>query len=297
MYQELKHFMEQNNIPQRAVCKSIDVGTATMSLYLAGKYTGDMTKLNRKVAAYLKQQQERLEMTKLNMPFVATPTAKQMLSGLALAHRMGKIGVIYGGAGTGKTTTIKEYQRRNPNCILIEPDTGFTAKILLQEICRQLGLETQGNVHDLTDRIVGALRDSGRMLMVDEAEWLPIRALESLRRIYDKSGCAVALVGTFKLLTNLKGPKQEFKQLYSRVFTHTPLGENISEDDLRCIAQTILGIEDESVLKKLVATAKGNVRKLGNLMELIQYLVGVNQTTMEAIDEAFVEQADGFLMH
>lgn len=297
MYQQLKDFMSQNRISQEDAAKALGISKPTLNAYLQNKYTGRVDKIDRSVAAYLKQQTERLEMAKLNIPFVETPTAKQMLGGLELAHYMGKIGVIYGGAGTGKTTTLHEYKRRNPNCILIEPDTGFTAKILLQEICRQLKLDDVGNVHDLSDRIVNALHGSGRMIMVDEAEWLPIRALESLRRIHDKSKCAVALAGTFQLLVNLKGPKHEFKQLYSRVFTHTPIGENISENDLRCIAQTVLGVKDKAFLDELILTAKSNVRKLGNLMEMIQYLMGVNQITSDELTLGYIGDADSFLMH
>lgn len=297
MYEQLRDFMREHTISQEEAAKYLGISKSSLNAYLQNKYAGKVSNIDSKVEVYLRQQQERLEMKKLHIHFVETPTAKQMLSGLALAHRMGKIGVVYGGAGTGKTTALKAYQQRNPNCILIEPDTGFTAKVLLKEICRKLGLDERGDMHDLTDRIVDTLRDSGRMLLIDEAEWLPIRALESVRRVHDKSGCAVALVGTHKLLVNLRGPKHEFKQLYSRVFIHTPLGEYISNDDLRCIAQSVLVIDDKAALDKLVSTAKGNVRKLGNLMELLQHLMNANQATIHQIDEDMINLADSMLIH
>ena len=65
--------------------------------------------------------------------------------------------------------------------------------------------------------IVNKLKNSGRLIIVDEAENLPYRALELLRRIYDKAKVGILLVGLPKLLTNLKGNKGQYKQLYSRV--------------------------------------------------------------------------------
>jgi DNA transposition AAA+ family ATPase len=48
-------------------------------------------------------------------------------------------------------------------------------------------------MHELSEACIAALRDSGRLLMVDEAENLPYRALETLRRIHDKSGIGMVL--------------------------------------------------------------------------------------------------------
>ena len=103
--------------------------------------------------------------------------------------------------------------------------------------------------------------------MIDEAEWL--RALETVRRIQDKSQCGVALAGTLQLLINLRGAKGELKQLYSRVFTKCDFGERIVDADLRQIAAEVLMTNDDKVLDKIMQTAQGNVRKLGNLLMLI----------------------------
>ncbi|WP_332832834.1 hypothetical protein [Escherichia coli] len=53
----------------------------------------------------------------------------------------------------------------------------ITARALLGELCRQLGVKVRGSIHELIEVCVRELRDSGRLLMVDEAELLPYRAL------------------------------------------------------------------------------------------------------------------------
>ena len=54
-------------------------------------------------------------------------------------------------------------------------------------------------------------------MIIDEAENLPYRALEIARRIHDKTGVGVLLVGRSILLENLKGYNNQYDQLYSRV--------------------------------------------------------------------------------
>ncbi|WP_413164707.1 hypothetical protein [Escherichia coli] len=61
-----------------------------------------------------------------------------------------------------KTMILREYAARNRDAVLIEADPGYTARTLLEELCRQLGVKVRGNIHELIDACVRELRDSGR---------------------------------------------------------------------------------------------------------------------------------------
>ncbi|EAZ1917991.1 ATPase, partial [Salmonella enterica] len=113
-------------------------------------------------------------------------------------------------------------------------------RTLLEELCRQLGVKVRGNIHELIDACVRELRDSGRLLMVDEAELLPYRALEVLRRLHDKAGIGIVLAGMPRLLINLKGRRGEFAQLYSRVALALNLGDTLTRDDFQQIATDLI---------------------------------------------------------
>ena len=234
MIEQLRQFLETSGMSQNKVADRMGVSRSALSGYLNGKYDGDIAGMDKKAALFLEQEGDRAELKKLDIPYVETGTAKKMKGWLGLAAWLGQLGIVYGGAGLGKTTVLKQYAATNPLALLIEPDTGYTAKVLLQEICHALDLSERGNIHELTERVINCLkgdkksrspRDAHRILLIDEAEQLPTRALESLRRIHDKSGVAVALVGMPKLLLNLKGPNSEFKQLFSRVSVKMELGE------------------------------------------------------------------------
>ncbi|MCZ5321870.1 hypothetical protein O5699_03965 [Escherichia coli] len=61
-------------------------------------------------------------------------------------------------------------------------------------------------------------RDSGRLLMVDEAELLPYRALEVLRRLHDKAGIGIVPGGYATPPSDLtsRDVAGEFAKLYSQ---------------------------------------------------------------------------------
>lgn len=61
------------------------------------------------------------------------------------------------------------------------------------------------------------LGTADKVLLIDEAEHLPLKALEDLRRIADFSKTPIILCGTGILLRNLVGRDKELRQLYSRI--------------------------------------------------------------------------------
>lgn len=294
MNNRLNQYINENKISQSQIARELGISKTALNQYLQGIYAGNLKNIDEKVAAFFRLQEERKTTAQLQVAFVETPTAKQILGFLGLSHVLRKFGIVYGGAGLGKTTAIKEYVRRNPSCVFIEPDMGYTAKVLLQEICKALNLPEKGTIHELTDRIVEVLKDSGRMLIVDEAELLPLRALECVRRIYDKSGCALQLVGMPRLLQNLKGANAEFKQLFSRVCLHCPLGNDVKDVDLLEIISGNLKECEEAEAKHLVKVSHGNVRRLVNLMTIIKYLMQVNR--MDSVEKKLIDKAVSYLI-
>ena len=116
------------------------------------------------------------------------------------------------------------------DAILIESDSGYTAKSLLLEIHKRLSLSAKGSVYDLMGEVVNKLNQSGRLLIIDEAENLPYRALEITRRIHDKTGIGILLVGRNILFKNLLGFNDEYEQLFSRVKYHKALDKLLLQD-------------------------------------------------------------------
>ncbi|ELX1807839.1 AAA family ATPase, partial [Escherichia coli] len=234
--------------------------------YLQGKYQGDIADIEERISAFVSREREKENNRRVKANFVATNMAAKGLEVLAYAHLECEICVLYGAAGLGKTMILREYAARNRDAVLIEADPGYTARTLLEELCRQLGVKVRGNIHELIDACARELRDSGRLLMVDEAELLPYRALEVLRRLHDKAGIGIVLAGMPRLLINLKGRRGEFAQLYSRVALALNLGDTLSQEDFNQIATELMpeAVEPE-ISEALYTRSLGNARRLFKL--------------------------------
>lgn len=285
---QLKDVMERRGYSQTQVARAIGRSVAVVNQFLQNKYTGDMADIQERITSFINREQEKEKNRRIQAHFVTTEMAAKGLEVLAYAHQECEICVLYGAAGLGKTMLLSEYAARNKDALLIEADPGYTARTILEELSRLLGVKARGNIHELIDACVRELHGSGRLLMVDEAELLPYRALEVLRRLHDKAGIGVVLAGMPRLLINLKGRRGEFAQLYSRVALALNLGDTLSRDDFNQIAADMMPESDNpDIGDALYARSMGNARRLFKLARGVYRICDISQAPVSvgAIDK------------
>lgn len=283
MIAQLNELMAHRGWNQSQIARALGKSSAVISQYLKGKYPGDVTSLESDISALINREAEKEKGKRLSVSFVLTYTASRCLEVIKLAHLDCDINVIYGDAGMGKTMIMRQYAAQNRGAILLEADPGYTARVVLEEICAKLGLNRRGNMHELSDAIIGALRDSGRVLLIDEAENLPLRALEVIRRIHDKAGIGVVLAGMPRLIINLKGKRGELKQLYSRVGFALALGDVLPREDIDEIAASVLSAAQEAAVgDALFNASKGNARRLFKLLRGVHRHSQLNGVAIDA---------------
>lgn len=129
----------RNGLSQSAVARAVGVTSPVVNQYLHGKYPGNVQEIERKIAAYLQKQREREAERKLEVDYVLTTTAKRVRDVLRLAHVEGEAVVLFGQAGLGKTSSLREYCKQAPDALMIETDPTYTAKVLLQKLAAMLG--------------------------------------------------------------------------------------------------------------------------------------------------------------
>ncbi|EAS0615659.1 ATPase [Salmonella enterica] len=263
---QLKDVMDTHGYSQGQVARAIGRSVTAMNQYVQGKYNGDIADMEERIANFIRRVREKQNALRIDERFVSTPTARKGLEVLAYAHQECEICVLYGAAGLGKTMTLKEYARRDDAVIFIEADPGYTARTLLEELCGRLKQNKNGNIHTLIDLCVEKLKGTGRLLIIDEAELLPYRALEVIRRLHDKAGIGVVMAGMPRLITNLKGKRGEFAQLYSRVALALDMGNALDREDFDQIAVDLMPeAEDQKIRNALYDQSKGNARRLFKL--------------------------------
>ncbi|HCD4735276.1 TPA: AAA family ATPase [Klebsiella pneumoniae] len=259
--------MTRKGYSQTQVARAIGKSTAVINQYLQGKYAGDVPAIDALARSFINREVEKEKSQKITARFVPTVTSRKGMDVIRYAHLDGDLNVIYGAAGLGKTMILREYAAQHRDALLIEADPGYTARVVLEELCGLLGISKRGNMHELSEACIAALRDSGRLLMVDEAENLPYRALETLRRIHDKSGIGLVLAGMPRLIINLKGKRGEYQQLYSRVGFALCIGDSLPQSDITDIAVSMLpGAGSQEVSEALFKASHGNARRLFKLV-------------------------------
>lgn len=215
---DLEVFMQLNSVSQNALSRALGINPSAISTFRKGEYKGNNEELARKLKLYMdnfiaKKSDSRNEAIK-----VFSSNDKKMADFVINeAYREKQIALITGEAGSGKSTIVKEYVATHPNAILIEATLHTTAKVLLEILSEKLGITHARSLHDRVVAISLELRKRDVIILIDEAEHLPLRALEDLRRIWDFSQCPIVLVGTEILLKNLMGKNGELRQLYSRI--------------------------------------------------------------------------------
>lgn len=274
---ELLALMQKNNLTQTTIAKAIGKSPAVVSQYLKGTYPGNVDVIDELVKNYLDLNQDRLVMPKTHAVFIPTFTAQKGLEVIRMAHTEGEINVIYGDAGLGKTMIMKEYAKQYKNAILIEAAPGCTAHTLLCHLISVLGINRYSVISNMVEYCAEALCNSDRIILIDEAELLPYKSLEVLRRIHDKSGVGIVLAGMPKLLVNLCGKRGEFAQLYSRVGFAFNLGNSLPQDEIREIAEQYLGEIDADICSSLFNKSKGNARRLFKLLRGIRRVSELNK--------------------
>lgn len=285
---QLKDVMDAHGYSQGQVARAIGRSSATMNQYVQGKYNGDIADMEERIGHFLRRVREKQNALRIDERFVSTPTASKGLEVLSYAHLESEICVLYGAAGLGKTMILKEYARRDDAVIFIEADPGFTARTLLEELCGRLRLSKNGNIHALIEVCVEKLKDSGRLLVIDEAELLPYRALEVIRRLHDKAGIGVVLAGMPRLIVNLKGKRGEYAQLYSRVALALDLGNALARQDFDQIAVDLMPeAEDRKISDALYEQSKGNARRLFKMARGVYRMCDISKkdVTVTAIEK------------
>lgn len=280
--QDLQNYISQTGTTQSAVARAVGVTAPVINQYLSGKYGGNIAAVEKAVGAYLAKQREKAAVVRQEVPYVYTATAKRVRDVLRLSHLEGEPVVLYGQAGLGKTRALNAYLTDNPDALLLDTDPTYNAKILLQKLAQMLGADTRGNLNELMEAVVGRLKDSGRIILVDEAENLPLRALECLRRVHDKAKVGLVLAGMPRLLVNLRGKNGELRQLFSRVAFRLDLGDTVPDDDLTMIAAAALPDADDETVAELVRQSDGNARRLDKLVRGVARLARMNRQQADA---------------
>ncbi len=284
----LKRHRENSALSMRSIAAIIDVGRSTLSQFLSDKYTGN----NEEIADKLMQYFERVEESQqsavaVSGEFVETATWRRINEVARVCHAEGDIGLVTGEAGIGKTFAVKEYVKRNHGVILIEADATYTVRHLFQELANAVGVQAKGDTHFYLEEVIRKLKNSKRLIIVDESEHLNVRSLDVIRRINDRAGIGILLVGLPAFLHYLRGRKGDYTYLFSRIGVFSEV-KTLSQGEMNQIIKINLGEIEAPAMKRIQQVVMGNGRRLIKLIRRAERIARINELPVNAkvIDEA-----------
>jgi len=261
--------MQETGVSQNRVAKALGKSSSALSQWLSGTYKGNNDEMRARVEDYLTAAAEEDGSTALleEQSIVETGCYKAVSKFCGLVSKNKMMGLLIGDAGAGKTTALRDYARKRPTSILVEADPGYTPRVFFEELCSRLNVSAPNVTHAKFAQTVDRLKNSGRLLMIDEAEWLPTETLEYVRRIHDKAGIGIVLCGLPRLEKNIRGFRESFLQLSSRIQLVSRL-RSLTEKDVEAYLESRFEKYDADCVNILMDFSGKNCRIMANLCKL-----------------------------
>ena len=260
----LGKILKDKGISNNELAKSVGMSPATISQWLKGVYLGDNGKLEKKIKNFVDREQAKTELFSFKPVYQPISIARKIQHIARRCHLDGKMGLIIGQSGIGKTWATKQYATQYSDVTYIHANISYKPKVLFRKLHLAVcGYEGRGFLNDLLNVVIEKLRGSGRFLIIDQANFLNINSLHLIRTLHDESGCGVLLAGTEELLTNITAGKEEYRQIHSRITLSINLGK-WNERDIGMVMENVKGISiDAKVLGK---ESNWNGKTLENLL-------------------------------
>jgi len=271
----LKKHLEETGVSAAVAAKAIGVTAGTLSQWINNKYNANTAVIDEKVSGYLDREAEKSKTIKSAISFVNVANAKAIFKTARTCHLNAVMGMVYGASGLGKTTASEEYASRYKDTIYLLANRSYSPKVLFKKLHMLLGFDGKGYVNEMLDDVIEKLKDSGRLIIIDQAEYLNNHALHLLRTVYDEAKVGILLIGLDELFFNIRGQRGEFAQLYTRITIPVHLREWKSEDVQQVVTSVFRNASDD-IWKEFEQHAKGNGMMLKNLIFNAQQFAELN---------------------
>lgn len=287
----IRQYIETAGKKQSQVAQELGISPGALSSFLSGTYKAPHTIIIRIEDLAAINTQKNVAPTA--PAFKDTSISKTVSQAIRYSHLQGKISVVYGDAGVGKTVAYRNYLENNTLAIGITISPTYASITGVNElIAEQLGVRERV-ARKQTAEIINKLRGSGRVLIIDEAQHLNARALDHLRCISDESGIGICFIGNHQVYRKLLGSQEaDFAQMFSRLgMRKQVLVGNISKNDV----QTVFGemVPEQDAIEILYRICRTNYGLRGAVNVFIDTAAVFEQITASGLTKMMREMNIG----
>lgn len=234
--------------------------------------------------------------------FCRTPAADEILGVLEQVLTYGNIGTVVGAAGVGKSTALKFFAEENPGTVYCAMNPAEASmRHALVRIAKAIDPATSHNMS--VARAYGKICDliewgkewgKAEMLLIDEAQLLNDKTLDTLRCIHDQTEVPIVFAGNRNLRERISADSDAaFAQFASRVADRVDIAAT-TENDVEALAAHY-GIADAKALEWLrerCARTYG-LRTMAQLLPVARDFAGNGRIAISHIKKAALARGGG----
>lgn len=272
---QVKQLIADKGFTQAQIAKECGFSGGALSSYFKGTYGGDNDKIEVALQSWLDGQTKKTATFVSAPDFVDTPTAAKIFADFDFVKMFGKMGVVYGASGVGKTQAARQYTKANNNVWMITARPSIcTINEVLYEMALELGIsDAPKRAGKLSRMLKIKLAGTRGLMIIDEADHLPLKVLEELRILQEDSEVGFMLIGNDKVYTQMQGgfnQRHQFARLWSRNAKRQSVQKNSKKDIDAVAAAWGLELSDSKLMTALysIGQGAGSLRALTNYLQL-----------------------------
>lgn len=282
---------EGNDMSQREIADKLGWSPSTLSMVLSGSYANQAAKEEEMARVLLNMgslSAEGFTPILVREQIIAT---KDFMDVYALCNGLANpdssltasIGLVIGDAGMGKTTAVQRFAAEHSSAAYVLY-MGFNRNALFKEIAEAVVGRSARSYYDNLQLIMGATRIYRKLIIIDEADRMPLSMLEDLRTLNENGRVPILLVGEPKLAATVKKADRIESRIRKPRITFSP----IDAPTLATLYDECCGLKlSEKVTKTLLKMAHGDFRVAANDMQNLVRIMNINrksELTQEVIN-------------
>jgi DNA transposition AAA+ family ATPase len=300
---KLEAHMSVHHLSQKQVGTMVGCSESTINRYLnpppkaLDRFHGDVERLENRIRGMLTRAELRAKVKQTVEPFptLATKRVKNFINTIFMRPQ---IGLIFGEAGTGKTSGIVLFMDENPDALLVTMSQCKTCGCgaILHALWKTL--DTRGykaRLHGSRGAfVVDQLAGSNRPLIIDNAHRMTPGARKWVCDFHDETGCPVILVGNPEVVDGFRTNDQQFSRIgfKGEISLLKRSGEDREQHLREAVEQFLQRVWPEAAaslfdLSMEVARNHGHLRALWHQLALAQHLHHEKQKGCDTPIKAF----------
>lgn len=264
------------DLTKAEIARQADLPASTFSQYLSDTYPSEPGK-NTAAVAITKWLESRKQTEALRHrlpvapPYLPLRGSNEIKTILAYSRALGRMSMICGSPGVGKTVSARRFKEEFPRTWLatMDPSTRGVNTMLVELLAAMGHGEAKGAPQTLVRQVRRIVQEAQGLIIIDEAQHLSEQAIEALRGINDAERVGIALMGneTAWQRVGATGMKAAFAQVSSR-FAQRKYIVSPNPVDVEALARAWADANDETIGRSEVAFCQTIAARPGGLRNI-----------------------------